>query len=488
MRNPFKKREPLAADRYSGMIRSVATRDHRRVRWLRRKWVWGLLAVVVIVGGIAGYGLWYYYSLQGDIQEPIDEVDPVENDEDPLNVLLIGSDSRAGLSEKEKEELRAGDVDPVTGEPIVGERADTLIVAHVDPETNKITMVQFPRDLYVRLADGTRNKINNALTESKGFLVESVEELTGVDVNMYAQVNIAGFKSLVDAIDGVEVCVPEPVPFDPGTGIEINDDEVGMVEFDGERAVRFVRSRKAFGEGDFARIQNQQKFLSAAIDKITSPATFLSFGKLLAIKDAVGKNLRVDSNTGLRELYDIMKRFRSFNPRNYEAYTAPNLGVAEREDAGSVVLPDTPALDAMFEAIERNESPARMNNVPNVNPSDVTVGVYNGVNHNKIVAGPSAKELVVATTLDGNTIDVVEEKNAGRDDYRKSIIRYERDSADKAKLIKAALPGARLVRKDTKLGIDVEVIVGDDFHVQRVIRIKPIELPVPGDLPEACRN
>jgi LCP family protein required for cell wall assembly len=472
MRNPFKKKDPLVVERYSGVVRGVRTRGRGRLRWLRRKWVWALAAVLVVVGAVGGYGLWYYYSLQGDIQEDIGGIDKRENDEDPFNVLLVGSDSRKGLTEEE---------------PIRGERADTLIFAHVDPETNHVTMVQFPRDLYVRLADGSKDKINSALLHNKSFLVRSIKQVTGLHVNVYAQVNIAGFKDLVDAIDGVEVCVPDPIPFDPGTGIEIKPDEVGMVEFDGERAVRFVRSRKAFGEGDLARIQNQQKFLSAAIDKVTSPATFLSFGKLIDIKNAAGRNVRVDSNTDLRELYDILRRFRAFDPRNYEAYTAPNIGIAENE-AGSVVLPDPPAINAMFRALARNESPAEMDNVPNVKPSEITVGVYNGVNHNKTVARPAASALVAATTLDGESIDVVERDNANRDDYKRTVVRYERDNRIKAKLIAAAIPDARLKRADTKLGIDVEVIVGDGFKAQRVIRISPIKIPVPGELPPECRG
>ncbi len=103
--------------------------------------------------------------------------------------------------------------------------------------------------------------------------------MTGIDINKYAQVNIAGFRDLVDAVEGVDICIAEPIPFDTATGIEVTEDEVGMVHFDGDRAIRFVRSRKVFGGGDFDRIQNQQKFLSAALSKITSPATFLDLGQ-----------------------------------------------------------------------------------------------------------------------------------------------------------------------------------------------------------------
>jgi hypothetical protein len=286
----------------------------------------------------------------------------------------------------------------------------------------------------------------------------------------------------------VEVCIPEPIPFDSATGIEVTEDEVGMVHFDGDRALRFVRSRKVFGEGDFARIQNQQKFLSAAVNQVTSPRTFLSFTKLLDIKQAAGKNMKVDSNTDLRELYRLMQRFRSFDPERYEAYTAPNLGVGSNEE-GSVVLPDKSTMAAMFDAIAQNNSPLSASTAPpGINPSEVVIGVFNGANHNKVIAAPAAERLKEATRLNGETIDVVEVSNAARDGYDKTLVRHEDGGRKAAEFIAAALPGAEIRRADIEGGLDVEVIVGKRFTTQPLVRITPIELPVPGELPEVCEQ
>jgi LCP family protein required for cell wall assembly len=494
MRNPFKKKKSDSEGiaRYSGIVRSVATRDHKRFAWLRHRWIWIVVAVVLLLGGIGGYAVWYYYDLQGDVQVRIPPVQEEPDEAKPFNVLLVGSDSRRGLTEEEQERLGADDVDPVTGEAISGSRADTLILAHIDPETNEVTMVQFPRDLYVPLATGGKDKINSALLEGRATLVETVEDLTGLEINNYAEVNIAGFRDLVNAIDGVDVCVPEPIPFDEQTGLEVKPDEVGMVHFDGDDALRFVRSRKVFTEGeaigDFARIQNQQKFLAAAISKVTSPKTILNLGKLRAIKDVGGRNLRIDEHTNLIELYRLLQRFRAFDPANYEAYTAPDLGFADNE-AGSVILPDGATMDAMFDAIADNGSPAEMSNVPRgIDPAEIRVGVYNGLNHDKVVAKPARDELKEATELDGGTVDVVETLNAPREGLRNTVIRYERANKKMAQFVAAALPGAEMKEGDTPLGIDVRVIVGKRFEAQRVLRIDPIDLPVPGDLPEVCRD
>ncbi len=98
------------------------------------------------------------------------DVEQVEEKEDPFNLLLVGSDSREGLTEAEQQALGADDIDE-NGNPITGERADTLIVAHIDPETDHVTMVQFPRDYFVEHADGEMGKINEALIDSKSELV-----------------------------------------------------------------------------------------------------------------------------------------------------------------------------------------------------------------------------------------------------------------------------------------------------------------------------
>jgi LCP family protein required for cell wall assembly len=489
MRNPFRKRpDPLFADRYSGVIRGFRGR-RRRLSFLRRKWVVGGLFVLLIAGGIAGYAAYFYYSLQGDVQEVIGNVTPPVREEDPFNVLLVGSDSRRGLTEREQERLGAQE-ETAAGVRVSGERADTLILAHVDPNTEHVTMVQFPRDLYVSVPTGGKSKINESLEQSKANLVQTVEDLTGLDVNRYAQVNIAGFRDLVDAIGGVEVCIPEPIPHDPQTGIEVPPEEVGMVEFGGDRALRFVRSRN-FPTGDFERIQNQQKLLSAVVDKITSPETFLYFGRILELKRVAGENLRIDSRTSLKHMYDILKRFRAFDPANYEAYVAPNLGTGSVElesgQESSIVRANPPAMKVMFKALGNNESPAEADGVPDVDPSTITVGVYNGTD----VAGAAdraADRLRTATQTSDGSIVVDTVANASRQGYKRTIVHYEKDGdSDKSRLIAAAIKGARARKGSTSGGIDVEVIVGRRFDTTKVVQLTPLRIPTATELPPECR-
>lgn len=489
MRNPLKRRsDPFATDRWDGVIKSARHRRKERQRpWLfRQTWRWVTALVLLLVLGAAGYAVWFYYDLQGRIQEDIEQVVPEENEGEPFNVLLVGSDSREGLTEEEKERLGAADED--AGGPVSGERADTLILAHIDPGPNHIIMVQFPRDLFVPVAGGGENKINTSLQGGPDRVVETVGDLTGLEINHYAQVNIAGFKDLVDAIDGVKLCITEPVPFDRHTGIEITEEELPVVEFDGERALRFVRSRN-FPTGDFQRIQNQQKFLSAAISKITSIETFLNLGKIRRLAKVGGENLTIDKGTNLRELYDIGRKFRSFDPENYEAYTVPNLGTA-RNEAGSVVLPDMPTMEFMFEAIKNNESPAAAAGLPEVDVSDISVGVYNG-SAEEGVAAAAAKDLEAAINVGGKKVDVIEVANADRLNYKRTVIFYDPDNEgaeEKARLIAAAVPDSTLREGDTRR-VDVRVVVGRrPFKTEKVVVIEPIELPPPGTEPDECRR
>jgi LCP family protein required for cell wall assembly len=488
MKNPFKREDPFALERKDGLFRGVAVRKpKRRFGWLRNRWVIGFLAVFVILGAVGGYFGYLYIEAQNDIQD--DEIDLPETEESqPFNVLLVGSDSRAGLSEAEQQDLGADDVN-ADGSAITGERADTLILAQIDPETNHVTMVQFPRDLYVPIAGGGSAKVNSALEEGRPSLVQTMRDLTGLDINKYAQVNIAGFRDIVDAIDGVDVCVPEPVPFDPATGIEIKPEDVGMVHFDGEKALRFVRSRKIFANGDFGRIQNQQKFLAAAINKLTSPTTLLKFSTIKELLDVAGDNMRVDKRTTIKGLYDLSKRFRSFDPENYEAYTVPNLGIGSNE-AGSVVLPDELGMKVMFDAMAKHESPAEADGVPDVDPSSILVGVYNGTDIAGLAAD-SAVALKEATTIGVEEIEIVEEANAERDNFKKTVIRYDGDddeAKEKAEFIAAAVPGATVEEGKTPLGIDVAVIVGRaEFRTKKLVQIAPLKIPQPGELPDVCR-
>lgn len=484
--NPFKKeKDPFAHD-MSGLLRS-SYKPKRKKPWvLRHRWVAGSLVVLLLLMGGGAYGLYRYFHLQGQIQdESIGGVTPTDDALDPFNILLVGSDSREGLTEEEQLDLGA--------DAVGGERADTLILAHVDPETNHITMVQFPRDLYVPIPGNGSNKINSALMGGKTLLVKTVEELTGLQINKYAQVNLAGFRDVVDAIGGVKLCITEPIPFDPQTGIEVTQEEIDedpMIHFDGDKALRFVRSR-AFATSDFQRIQNQQRFLAAAIDKVTSLGTLFSPTRIDRLLRAAGENIRVDRSTTPKGLLDISRKFRNFNPENYEAYTAPNFGIGNINGA-SVVLPDMETMKIMFAQIAMNRSPLDAPGLisPDINVAEINIGVYNGTFEDG-VATEAAEQLKEATRVTAGSVDVVDISNADKINYKRTIVRYDPDvegAEEKAKLIAQAVPNATLEEGETNFGVDVALIVGKEgVEFTKLVQIVPMEIPEPSEVPPACR-
>ena len=462
-----------------GVEDPVPDEGRRRVRW----WHWGLLALALLLG-LAGGAAYLYVNFEDRIQDTIPGVGSDDGKKlaplDPFNVLLVGSDSREGLTDEEQLDLGAADVG--------GERADTLILAHIDPEENTVVMVQFPRDLYVPIyGDGT-NKINGALAGGAEQLVRTVEGFTHVPIHHYAQVNIAGFRDLVDAIGGVDVCIPDPIPFDSNTGIEVLPEEVGMVHFDGERALRFVRSRN-FTTGDFERMQNQQKFVAAAVDKIMSAGTFLNPARIWSLYRAAGDNLKVDEGTTVRKLVNIAERLQSFDPQRYEAYISPHLGITNNE-AGSVILPDYETMKILFRAIRRNLTPSLADGVPGqVSPGDVRVAVVNTTTDPN--AGVAAAEaLKTATNIAGRSVEITSitsvEPEPG--EPAQTIVRYAATASLAGQLVAAAIPNAGLEQTRAVEGADVQVFVGEEFSTRRITQLVPLPIPEPKAPPAACRK
>ncbi|MBW3594208.1 MAG: LCP family protein [Actinobacteria bacterium] len=474
MRRLFRRDpDPFASTRYSGIVKSYKEREKKHMRhW----WQWvalGLL-IVFVVGG--GYGVWLYYKTQGAIQESVGGVDPADEAE-PFNVLLVGSDSREGLTEEEQVELGA--------QAVGGERADTVILAHIDPANDHVIMVQFPRDLWVPIPELGEDKINAALMGGPERLVETVKELTGLPINKYVQVNIAGFRDVVDAIGGVDICIAEAIPFDPNTGIEVTEDEVGMVHFDGDRAIRFVRSRN-FETGDFARIQNQQKFVAAALNKVTSTSTLLNPGRIVELAEIAGKNLRTDQHTTLNGIKKLAETLRGFEPERFEAYIVPNHGIGNVNGISTVEY-DPVAAEVMFEAIADNESPAEVDGVTNIEPSTVRVAVYNGTGVDG-TASEAAADLEEATDVATGPVDIVEIADALKTGYKDTVITYEPEERKLAELVAAAIPNAQMESGKTGAGLDVEVTVGTRFETRQLVNIVPIPIPKPGDVPDVCKR
>jgi LCP family protein required for cell wall assembly len=477
MNNPFRKKSSTAD--YSSMVRSARTRKRKHMtHW----WQWALVAFIVLLLLGAGFGVWAYMHLQGEVQHHYREVTKPTNERKPFNALLVGTDSRAGLTKAQQLNLGAN--------AVPGRRADTIILAHVDPATNKVTMVQFPRDLYVHIHGRGKDKINSAIAPGgANNLIATIKDLTGLKINHYVQVDLNGFRELVNAIGGVDVCVPQKIPFDTHTGLQVT--KPGMIHFGGDEALRFVRAREVFANGDFTRIQNQQRFLQAAVAKGTQKSTLFNPVRLAGIYRAVGHSLRIDDTTSLRAASRLAQRFRSFDPRHYEAYTAPNLGAKQitlpSGAISDIVAADPQGMRVMFRAILENKSPAAADGVPNVDPTSIRVAVLNGT-FTAGAAQTAADALRAATVTASGTINVADVANAGSFNHKQTVIHYRPGNKAKAEFIAAAIPGGSVTVGKTHPGVDVAVIVGKHFKTKKLVQLTPIPLPKPSAPPPVCRQ
>jgi LCP family protein required for cell wall assembly len=213
------------------------------------------------------------------------------------NYLVLGSDSRAGLSSGQQSEF---------GHSSPGEasRSDTIMFAHLNIPENKTTIVSIPRDLYVDIPGHGFDKINAAYSYGPGVLVKTVEQLTGMPINHYVAVDFAGFESLVAAIGGVPVCIDKPM-IDHLAGLDLP--HAGCYNLKDQQALGFVRARHIQGDliPDFSRIARQQVFFRAMLAKLTTSASVIHLPSLLK---AIRHNVVIDQRLNVYDLQDLMNR------------------------------------------------------------------------------------------------------------------------------------------------------------------------------------
>ncbi|GAA4853764.1 LCP family protein [Actinomycetospora corticicola] len=208
------------------------------------------------------------------------------------NWLLVGSDSRAGLSSAQERQLSTGEAD--------GNRTDTMMIVHVGSFGGQTSIVSLPRDSLVDV-DGTTARLNSAYSSGgPQLLARTVEQSTGLRIDHYAEIGFEGFASMVDAVGGVEMCLDEAID-DPKAGIDLPS---GCQELNGPNALGFVRTR-AFPNADLQRVQNQRKFLSALMAKAASPLTLVNPFATVPFATSAVRTLTVDESTHVWHLASL---------------------------------------------------------------------------------------------------------------------------------------------------------------------------------------
>ncbi len=274
-----------------------------------------LLASAVVLGLVTGLGVAYLYRhLNGNLNV-VDVTDQltnrpekqVEGPQEPLNVLVMGSDDR---------DAPGNNIDNLTGGAA---RSDTTILFHLSADRERAYGISIPRDSLVDrptcksrdgepIAGGTDVMWNEAFAlGGPGCTIQQFEQITGVFIDHYVVVDFAGFEDMVDAIDGVPVCIPEDIE-DPSHGINI---PAGTREVEGREALNYVRARYTLGDGsDIGRIKRQQAFIAAMAAKVISGGTLARLDRLIGFLDAATNSLTVDK--GLDKIDKIARMGRGF--------------------------------------------------------------------------------------------------------------------------------------------------------------------------------
>ncbi|WP_296105911.1 LCP family protein [uncultured Corynebacterium sp.] len=251
------------------------------------------------------------------------------------NWLLVGSDSRDGLSEDQQAELS-------TGGDTGGGRTDSIILVHI-PFVGQATMVSIPRDSYVDVPGHGKDKVNASYAlGGPQLLQQTVEQATGLRIDHYAEIGFGGFAGVVDAVGGVTICVEQPMD-DPLAGINL---QPGCQKLDGPTALGFVRSRHSMDDGDIGRARNQRTFLAALVKKALSPTTFLNPFRFFPFVSRMTDSFTVDKHDHVWNLARLGIGL-GLSPRNE---TVP-IASYESTDVGDVDVWDEDGAHELFTSL-----------------------------------------------------------------------------------------------------------------------------------------
>ncbi|WP_188189128.1 LCP family protein [Nonomuraea sp. SYSU D8015] len=292
----------------------------RRRRWLR--WVIAIgVTVVLLVAGIA-VGVWVKLTNVKHVDVTADDLGatrPPKVAGTAMNILVVGSDQRTGKNAK-------------YGRHVTGERTDTIMLVHVSSKRDNAMVISFPRDSLVQLPacratgglPGQRPHLGmiNESFNSGGIACtwKTIETLTRIHIDHFVKVDFTGFKSMVDAVGGVEVCLPQRVD-DKKALLHL---PAGRQTLNGEQALGYVRARYSLGDGsDIGRIQRQQMFIASLVKKVMSGETLTDPAKLLAILDAGTKAVTTDRGLSFGVMKDLATSLQGLDAGKIRFITTP---------------------------------------------------------------------------------------------------------------------------------------------------------------------
>ncbi|WKK21563.1 LCP family protein [Streptomyces olivoreticuli] len=320
--------------------------------WRKRITV-GLIAFVVLLLAVS---VSTYFWADSKMRREVDlsKVKDRPSGGKGTNYLIVGSDSREGLSEQDKKDLHTGSAD--------GKRTDSMMILHTGD--NGTTMLSLPRDSYVTIPAFTgpqsgkqfpasTHKLNEAYSDGGAeLLAQTIEYNTGLHIDHYAEIGFGGFRNLVDALGGVDMCLDKPVK-DRDSGADF---KAGCQTLNGTQSLAFVRQRHQEADQDLGRMRNQQKFLNTLAKQAASPSTVLNPFRLYPVIGSGLDTLVVDKDMGLTDLMSMFWSMKGVTGGDGKQLTVPisNPNLPTRSD-GVAVKWDTAKAKQLFDQLRNDE-------------------------------------------------------------------------------------------------------------------------------------
>ncbi|CAB4763433.1 unannotated protein [freshwater metagenome] len=392
------------------------------------------------------------------------EVRPDRSAGSSINYLLVGSDTREGLTKQQLRSLRVGSV-----KTAAGRRADTSILIHISKDRDRVTIISIPRDTYAEVPAWTDeagveyNAKNSKINETFGrggapLLISTIENMTQVRIDHYIEVNFAGFANLVDAVGGVDLC----------TNTEIHDNKshidlpAGKNHLDGVTALKYVRARYFDGTGDLGRMKRQQKFIASMIAATTSTGTLLNPVKLLSVINAGLATVTTDPDLQKDDLVTLATQMKSLSATNLNMLTVPLSDVNySNNGVTGAVLWDPVLAPQLWQRIKDDipvaptPKKATKSAALTIPPKDIVIEVQNGTDINGL-AGKASTDLAAAGFVNGAP------PSTALTTVKATTITYDPTYADSLRTLKAALPDALTVEKKN-LGKKFIVTLGPEY-------------------------
>ena len=293
----------------------------------------------------------------------IDAFDGLDNrpkkESSAVNYLIVGSDTREGLSRAEIKRLKVGGT-----EVAAGKRSDTMLLIHISKKRDKAAIISIPRDTYAlipehktsqgKIIPATHSKINSAFNWGGApLLIQTFEEMSGLRIDHYIEVNFVGFVRMVDALGGVEICTKKDIN-DPKSHLVL---PAGRHVLDGVDSLKYVRTRQFDGLGDLGRMKRQQEFAGAMLRKATSAGVLLNPITMVDFVNSALDSVVTDKNLNQNDLLTLGKQLRNLSASNVRTLTIPlKYYNYSKNGVSAAVLWDPVLAPELFERIKNDDA------------------------------------------------------------------------------------------------------------------------------------